>query len=104
MDITQLAEGPALALYAVVSKGSCPVLEYISALNDKEQKQVIALLEWLPAHGPPHNKEKFRHLGDDIYELKTNLGIRILCFFGGDFPRKSLILTHGFPKPKKNTT
>jgi len=45
--------------------------------------------------------EKFRHIGDDIYELKTNLGIRILCFFATDFLRRSLILTHGFPKPKR---
>jgi len=48
--------------------------------------------------GLPHNQEKFRDIGEKIYELKTRGGIRILGFFGGLNLPKSLILTHGFYK------
>jgi len=77
------------------------VQEYISNLENIDQKQVFALFNLILQKGPPHNEHKFRSIGDDIYELKTWRGVRILCFYGGPNLPRSLILTHGFSKPKK---
>ena len=62
-----------------------------------DQKQILALFSLILEKGPPKNKEKFRHIGDQIYEIKTRRGVRILCFFPR-FNDRSLILTHGFYK------
>ena len=51
--------------------------------------------------GPPRNQEKFKSIGDGIYELKTRGGVRILAFFGGELLERSIVLTHGFKKPQK---
>ncbi len=100
MPIIELASGPAYTLYARIENDVCQVRAYIASLPEKDQKQVFALLKFILEQGIPMNKEKFRHIGDQIYELKTRGGIRILCFFGSPVLPDALILTHGFRKPK----
>ena len=101
MDINKVGTGPGLNLYALVINETCLIQEYISNLEDKDQKQVFALLNFILEKGPPHDEQKFRSIGDKIYELKTRGGIRILSFFGSSSLPRSLILTHGFVKPKE---
>ena len=100
MRITKLAERSAQGfnLYAILVNDHCLVQEYVDSLDDKNQKQVFTLFQHILAKGPPKNITKFRYVGDNIYELKTRRGVRILCFFGGQILTKSLILTHGFQK------
>lgn len=100
MNITLIvpAEPFGFNLYGIVVKNSCLVREFIESLGEKYQKQIITLLEFISVKGPPKNEEKFRSLGNDIFELKTRSGVRILAFFGGGNLPKSLILTHGFYK------
>lgn len=74
--------------------------EYVESLAEAEQKQVVALFKFILEKGPPTNIEKFRPLGDKVYELKTRMGIRILSFYGSPCLKDSLILTHGLRKPK----
>lgn len=95
MNVEQLGSGKSYVLYAVVENGKCLVKEFIDSLTPANQGQIISLINRILENGPPRNEEKFRHLGDKIYELKTRSGVRILVFFGG---RKSLVLTHGFFK------
>ena len=59
---------------------------------------MMALFKLIQDNGPPKNEEKFKNFGNNIYELKTRMGSRILCFFGNS--RNSLVLTHGFHKCK----
>jgi phage-related protein len=92
--------GRGCELYALLFQDRCLVREYIQGLSEKEQKQVMALLYYIQENGPPFNEERFRRLEDDIYELKTWMGARLLAFFDR-VPLKTLILTHGFDKPKK---
>jgi phage-related protein len=101
MDITQIGWGSNLGfgLYALVIDRSCQVLEYIENVDDKNQKQIVSLFNLITSEGLPRNKQKFRDLGDDIFELKTRSGLRALCFTGGPGLRRSLILTHAFDKP-----
>ena len=104
MDITLLssATGKGYSLYSLVENNSCVIKEFIQGLDDRDVKQIMSLFQLILCDGIPHSEQKFRGIGDDIYELKTRSGVRILCFFGGRFLPRALILTHGFPKPKRN--
>jgi phage-related protein len=101
MHINKICSGAAFDIYALEIRKICQAQEYISSLELKDKKKITALINFISENGPPTNKEKFNPIGDNIYELKTGGGIRILSFFGGSSLAKSLILTHGFPKPKK---
>ncbi len=100
MYIIKLASGPVYTLYARVESAVCQVKASIASLTEKDQKHIFTLLKFILEQGIPMNKEKFRHIGDQIYELKTRGGIRILCFLGSPVLPDALILTHGFRKPK----
>jgi phage-related protein len=100
LEIALLQRGRSFDLYALKIDDQCLVSEYISSLPDSAQKQIIALFDFVLEKGPPKNEERFRSIGDKIYELKTRSGARILCFFGRIISQNSLILTHGFNKPK----
>jgi phage-related protein len=95
----KLVAGEVWSVYALVEGDVCLVQQYVSTLDQKDQTQIAALLKRICAEGPLYNEEKFRTLGDDIFELKTARGIRILGFFAGPNAPKRLILTHGFRKP-----
>jgi phage-related protein len=99
MDVVELASGPKCELYALMVRGKCQIQDYIPSLQKEDQKKVAALLKHFCLSGPPTNEEKFRYLGDDIWELKTSSGIRILSFFLTPSWRQRLVLTHGFRKP-----
>jgi phage-related protein len=103
MDITLLAEAAqrnGFSLYGLVIEGVCLVQDFVDSLPDADQVQIFSLFEHIRNNGPPKNEHKFRPLGDGIYELKTANGVRILSFFAPAGLRRSLILTHGFAKPK----
>ena len=103
MKIAEIGSGDGYSLYALEINGEYPVQEYLKTLDDKSQKQFFALFRHIYSQGLPTNTRKFRHLGDQIYELKIRSGGRILCFIPDDILPKSLILTHGFHKPQKKT-
>lgn len=98
MKIELLVTGQAFSLYVLTEKNICPVMDFVENLALRDKKQLIALFHRVANNGPPHNEEKFKKLRDDIFELKTYRGVRILAFFGSS---NSLVLTHGFYKPKQ---
>jgi len=100
MHITKLYSGVAFDIYALVIRKICQVRKYISSLDKINQGQIFALFDDILENGPPHNIQKFKYIKDGIYELKTWRGVRILSFYGNPMLPRSLILTHGFPKPK----
>ena len=101
MEVVRLHTGPAFDIYGLIIDRVCLIEEYIDSLKEEEQKKVFALFNRILEHGPPQNELRFRHIGDQIYELKTHTGTRILSFYGGSYLSNSLILAHGFDKPKK---
>lgn len=103
MDIKLIADAnpPGFKLYGLFANNVCIVTDYIDSLEEKDQKQVTNLFKHITSIGLPRNKEKFRDVNDGIFELKTRRGVRILSFSGGPGLPRSLILTHGFPKPNK---
>ena len=88
-------------IFAIALNEKCPALDYIETLDEKNRSQILALFQLVLMKGPPKNKLKFKNLGNQIYELKTPRGVRILCFFADSRHPRSLILTHGFFKPPK---
>ena len=99
--MVELYTGPVFDIYGLIVDEVCLAEEYIRDLSEAEQKRVFALINRILNHGPPQDERKFRHIGDQIYELKTRGGTRILCFYGGENLPNSLILAQGFYKPKK---
>ncbi len=106
MNITltgKAIEKAGYSIYAIVLNKKCPAHDYIETLDDKDRSQILALFQLVFTKGPPKNKLKFKNLGNQIYELKTPRGVRLLCFFADSRHPRSLILTHGLFKPPKKT-
>jgi phage-related protein len=92
-------KGPrGFTIYGIKNYDKSMAREYLDLLDDKNKVQMMALIDRIKEHGPPFNEEKFKSLGDGIFELKARSGSRILCFWGR--PTNSLVLTHGFYKCK----
>lgn len=102
MQITELLFGNGQNIYSIIVDDESPVKQFIESLDAINLKQVMKLISFISDQGPPVNIRKFRHLRDGIYELKTFRGVRIFSFFGEPILPRSLILTHGRFKPKKN--
>lgn len=96
VDIEVLLDGEELILYALVVNKKCLIRDFISGLERSDKIQVVNLIKQRAERLHIHNQQHFRSLGDDIYELKTRNGIRILCFWNGE---RKLVLTHCFFKP-----
>lgn len=96
VDIEVLLDGEELILYALVVNKICLIRDFISGLEDGDRKQVANLIKQRADRLNIHNQQHFRSLGNEIFELKTRNGIRILCFWYGE---RKLVLTHGFFKP-----
>ena len=103
MDITKIlgGTGQGFNLYAILVQNHCLIQEFVDSLDDAYKKQVLNLFHQIITIGLPKNEERFRPIGDQIYELKTRRGVRLLCFFAGQNLPRSLILTHGFFKPQR---
>ncbi len=102
MDLEVLyigGKGKKFTFYGIVINEGSPVKKFIYALTNSKKIQMTALINRILEYGPPLNEEKFRSLGDGIYELKTRSGARILCFWGQN-SKNTLVLTHGFFKCK----
>lgn len=98
MHLKRIKTGKKLTIYALVKEtGRCEFIDFFQDLQDKDQKKIYALLEFVANHHPIMNDEKMRHEGDGIFALKSYQD-RGLCFFDdGDH----LIITHGFRKKKQ---
>lgn len=96
VDIEVLADGEEIILYALVVNKKSLIWDFIDGLERTDKIQVVNLIKQRADRLNIHNQQHFRSLGDDIFELKTRNGIRILCFWYGE---RKLVLTHGFFKP-----
>ena len=98
VGIEKLLVGKELTLSALVVNKKCLIRDFINNLKDQDKKQVTNLLKQRADRFLIHNEQQFRPLGNEIFELKTRGGVRILCFWDG---QRNLVLTHGFFKPAK---
>ncbi len=82
-----------------ISENRRLVREFITSLEGSNCEKLWALLKRIAEYGPPKNIEKFRVLGDGIFEIKS-YQVRILCFFEKG---QIILLTHGFIKKSPKT-
>ncbi len=98
--LKELIPGSAYTIYGLEKDGHCAVEEFLSSVekNDLDAlDSLLALLERMANHGPGHNKQKFRDVGNDIYEFKAK-HLRICWFYDAG---RMVICTHGFGKGAK---
>ena len=102
-----VVRGTKTTIYAITIGNKCEAREFINeavARDIREERKLIALLyRIVNEYGFfIRNREKFRHLGDEIWEIKSNQ-IRLLGFFEDEISRKEFIITHGFIKKRNRT-
>lgn len=83
--------------------GSCPVEDFLDALDDKTAAKVYGMIGLLEEYGNALRAPYSKHLDSGIFELRCNTGanaVRVLYFF---FVGKKIILTNGFLKKTQKT-
>lgn len=90
--------------------GSCPALDWLTSLNQRQQAGVAARFRVLTEAGWLRSPDAFNKLDeadpkvgvprvDEIKHVSLNLRLYVVDFSPGD---KELFVTHGTIKPKKN--
>ena len=84
-------------------KGSCPVADFMDALDVKMRAKLFGRLELLEKYGPLLTMPYGRHLRKGIYELRAVFGSNItrLLYFLADDCRA--VVTSGFVKKTQRT-
>ena len=92
-----------LVSYYETDDGQCPVEEFILAQDIKMRAKIYRMLELLEERGNALRMPYSEHLGDGIFEIRSQVGsniTRILYFF---IIGKQIILTNGFVKKTQKT-
>lgn len=101
MTLRILEQGIWTVMAVCDSRGDCQVQAFLHELESdspSDYRQVMALLHTTAMTGPPKSEMRSRSLGDDIFELKTRGGIRILYFYDEG---RLVICTEAVRKPKE---
>lgn len=69
--------------------------EFLDSLEDKSLLKLDRVLKRLADYGKVKNKEQFRSVGEDLWEVKEPGGKRLVGYFLG---AGHFVLTHGFQK------
>jgi phage-related protein len=88
-------------VYGIEKNGNSPALEFFTNLAVGDQAKLLALFRRLGDTGNFMNKQKFRELGDGLFEFKS-YQIRVL-FAYCKVERAVVVLTHGFVKKQDGT-
>lgn len=91
-----LVSGDKHTIYGLLHHGRCEAEEFLADLSATEQNKLVPLLHRTAEHGLPSNEQKFKHIGDGIYEFK-GFQARLFCFFDKG---RLIILTHGCIKKR----
>jgi len=104
MKIVRLGQGAWTVYAACLTKGACPVMDFICSLEEKRAARVLAdLREFVPATSPKHwaLTEFSKLLEDGIYEFrwprKGGGTPRVLWFFDEN---RVVVCTNGADKKK----
>lgn len=97
MDLVPLRRGVAVDIYAVRDGDRIFEREYVCGLPERDQEKVLRLYSRVGDHGPPTSQQKFRSLGDGLYELKSGAH-RLFCFFQ---PGGRWVIRHGYRKQRQ---
>ena len=96
-ELKELKSGSAFTVYGLVRDGHCSTEEFLSEVEKNDQDaldSLLAVMERTANHGPPHNQQKCRAVGNGIYEFKPKY-LRVCWFYDAG---RMVICTHGFTK------
>lgn len=91
-----LLPGDKFKIYGLVVNGTCEAENFLNELSDKEKTKITPLLHYTANNGLLRNEQKFKSIGDDIFEFK-GFQSRVLCFFDKG---RMIILSHGCIKKR----
>lgn len=91
-----LLNGDKFKIYGLLINGTCEAEEYLKGLSDKEKSKLMPLLQYTVQTGTLKNEQKFKSIGDGLFEFK-GFQSRLFCFFEQG---KIIILTHGCIKKR----
>jgi phage-related protein len=91
-----LLNGDKFKICGLMINGTCEAEEYLKGLPDKEKQKLFPLLKYTADSGPVKNEQKFKSIGDGIFEFK-GFQSRLFCFFDEG---RIIILTHGCIKKR----
>ena len=95
-QIKLLLSGDKFKIYGLVINGNCEAEDFLSGLSDKEKSKITPLLHYTANNGLLKNEQKFKNVGDGIFEFK-GFQSRLFCFFDKG---KLVILSHGCIKKR----
>ena len=95
-ELKLLLNGDKFKIYGLVVNGTCEAEDFLKGLSDKEKSKITPLLHYTAHTGLLRNEQKFKNIGDDIFEFK-GFQSRLLCFFDKG---KIIILSNGCIKKR----
>ena len=81
--LNEIVNGKAYRILALEHDGKCEVFEFLETLEQNNRDNHASLyrnLEHAAECGPTNNIEKFRRVGNKVYEFKVK-AVRLFCFF-----------------------
>ena len=91
-----LLNGDKFKIYGLLVNGACEADEYLKGLSEKEKSKLFPLLKYTADAGQVKNEQKFKCIGNGIFEFK-GFQSRLFCFFDEG---RIIILTHGCIKKR----
>lgn len=94
---------PRFRIFALGENETFPVVDFLETLKQSDQRsydRLMAALKSASEHGPnsfdTKKCRKLKGIREDIYELKTNCGNRLLWFYDAG---QMMLCTNAFKKP-----
>lgn len=84
-------------IFATVSDGSCPAIDFLESHGIKEKAKLAVLFQRYADHGYITNREKFKKIAPDLCEFKGHQ-VRMFCYPDG----RKMIITHGAIKKRND--
>jgi Phage derived protein Gp49-like (DUF891) len=91
-----LLSGDKFKIYGLVVNGTCEAEDFLEGLSEYEKNKITPPLVYTANTGLLRNEQKFKNIGEDIFEFK-GFQSRLLCFFDKG---RIIILSHGCIKKR----
>ncbi|MEI9865183.1 MAG: type II toxin-antitoxin system RelE/ParE family toxin [Limisphaerales bacterium] len=93
----KIKSGIAFSIWRLEENGKCEMLEFWENMDNGYRAKIDRSFRWTVENGLLRNNEKFKYIGDGLYEFRTIDGVRVFCFLDEG---KMLICTGGYIKKK----
>ena len=98
LSLRELESGRSARVCALAIDGRCQVIDFLLGLPERAQQRIVATMAAVADDGWRfRNRTRFKHLRNDIYEIKDiSSNVRLFCFMHGG---RLVVCTHGESKP-----